>query len=358
MFGPGLPLYFSFFYPRSYIGLRFGLILSGAALANAYGGVLAYGLSHIHSSVSNWKLLFIIEGCPTVLLAGVCWFFLPDSIHKARFLTERECNIALHHVGYDQKPGEFLEEDKLSLKDLRHAFTDYRSKFMLFQQPKNALTTHTDWMFGLSNFSTNVSFASLPLFLPTIIADFGTFDRLTSNGLSAPPYLLTFVLTVVVGFISDKVRLRGPLAAFFAFLSAVGYLILALTTSVAARYVSCFLIVNVFVTVAIVLVWNANTNENRSKRAGGVWIIQTVGQCGTVLGTNSFPKASAPYYRRGMWTGFSFSLLSATVCSALSFLLWRENKRRDSLYGKPDLDRRSEENSDKAEIEARFRYII
>jgi MFS family permease len=62
MFGPGVPLYMSFFYPREYMGVRFGIFLSGAALANAYGGALAYGLSHVHSSVSNWRFLFIIEG--------------------------------------------------------------------------------------------------------------------------------------------------------------------------------------------------------------------------------------------------------------------------------------------------------
>lgn len=62
MFGPGIPLYLSFFYPREYMGVRFGIFLSGAALANAYGGALAYGLSHVRSSVSNWKFLFIIEG--------------------------------------------------------------------------------------------------------------------------------------------------------------------------------------------------------------------------------------------------------------------------------------------------------
>lgn len=73
-----------------------------------------------------------------------------------------------------------------------------------------------DWMFAVSNFSTNVSFASLALFLPTIISEFGTFNRLTSNGLSASPYLLCFFLIGGVAFFSDKLRIRGPFAAFFA----------------------------------------------------------------------------------------------------------------------------------------------
>jgi len=214
-------------------------------------------------------------------------------------------------------------------------------------------------MFGLSNFSTNVSFASLPLLLPTIISDFGTYDKLTSNGLSAPPYFLSFFLIIGTSFLSDRFKVRGPFAAFFAALGAVGYIIMATATSVAARYVGCFLIVTLFVTVAIVLTWNANTNENESKRAGGVWIIQCVGHCGTVLGTNSFPAKQAPYYHRGMWTGFGFSLLSCIICSTLSFLLWRENKRRDAKYGKVSRTVMEEDENDSSlPPEARFRYII
>lgn len=37
MFGPGVPLYLSFFYPRDKVGFRQGTFISGAAFANAYG---------------------------------------------------------------------------------------------------------------------------------------------------------------------------------------------------------------------------------------------------------------------------------------------------------------------------------
>ena len=131
MFGPGIPLYFSFFYPRECIGLRFGIFLSGSALANVYGGVLAYGLSHIHSKVADWKFLFIIEGVPTVLLAMVVWFCLPDSPSTARFLNDRERLVAQAYA--NNQPGDF-EHEGIQLKQLAEAFLDYRSEslFLLF----------------------------------------------------------------------------------------------------------------------------------------------------------------------------------------------------------------------------------
>lgn len=135
MFGPGIPLYFSFFYPREYLGLRFGIFLSGAALANAYGGTLAYGISHAHSSVSNWRFLFIIEGVPTAILAVVCWFYLPDSPGTARFLNAREREVA-QAIALKQ-PNNY-ENKGLQVKEVFLAFTDYRSECRPYMSYKTA----------------------------------------------------------------------------------------------------------------------------------------------------------------------------------------------------------------------------
>lgn len=125
MFGPGIPLYFSYFYPREKIGLRFGIFLAGSALENAYGGALAYGLGQVRSSISNWRFLFIIEGVPTVLLAVVAWFWLPDSPSTARFLSPREREIA--QIYANNQPGDYKNEG-LQLDQLGQAFKDYRSE--------------------------------------------------------------------------------------------------------------------------------------------------------------------------------------------------------------------------------------
>lgn len=123
MYGPGVPLYLSFFYPREKIGFRHGVFISGAAMANAYGGALAYGLSHIHGSLAPWKILFIIEGLPTCVIALVAWFFLPDSLETTSFLSEREKQIAIQFVARNQRrdtghtTGLRWREAVLALKD-------------------------------------------------------------------------------------------------------------------------------------------------------------------------------------------------------------------------------------------------
>lgn len=106
------------------MGLRFGIFLSGAALANAYGGALAYGLSHIDSSISNWRFLFIVEGVPTALLAIFCWFWIPDRPEKAVWLNQREREIAKSFA--ENQPGAF-EKPGFHLHQLLDALKDYKS---------------------------------------------------------------------------------------------------------------------------------------------------------------------------------------------------------------------------------------
>ena len=43
-----------------------------------------------HPNIAQWRLLFLVEGLPTICMAPVAYFFLPDTPDKARFLTEEE----------------------------------------------------------------------------------------------------------------------------------------------------------------------------------------------------------------------------------------------------------------------------
>jgi MFS family permease len=59
--GPTIPLYLSFFYTKHEMGLRMAYWFGFAAVAGAFGGLIAFGVQQAHSHVANWKILFIIE---------------------------------------------------------------------------------------------------------------------------------------------------------------------------------------------------------------------------------------------------------------------------------------------------------
>ncbi len=79
------------------------MFIAAAALANAYGGALAYGISQIRGSLAPWRILFLIEGLPTCVFALIPFFFLPDSIAQAHFLNDRDKQIAYHFVARNQR---------------------------------------------------------------------------------------------------------------------------------------------------------------------------------------------------------------------------------------------------------------
>jgi sugar phosphate permease len=93
-YGPGVPFLLSFFYLRHELGLRCGLFLSAAPLANTFAGALAYGITSGNPGMAKWRVLFLVEGLPTIVMAAVAWFFLPDSPEKAKFLNEEEKAVA------------------------------------------------------------------------------------------------------------------------------------------------------------------------------------------------------------------------------------------------------------------------
>lgn len=95
-FGPGLPFYLSFFYKREELAFRTGLFLSAAPLATSFAGSLAWLIVWLSKNgpIAPWRVLFLVEGFPSVLVAAIAWAYIPDGPGKAWYLTPRERKVA------------------------------------------------------------------------------------------------------------------------------------------------------------------------------------------------------------------------------------------------------------------------
>ena len=106
-FGPGVPYLLSFFYLRHEIGSRIGVFLAAAPLANTFAGALAYGITSGHPSFAKWRVLFLVEGLPTIVMAFVTFFVMPNGPANAWFLKEEEREIVrartVRQVGEGEK---------------------------------------------------------------------------------------------------------------------------------------------------------------------------------------------------------------------------------------------------------------
>lgn len=95
-FSPGVPFYLSFFYKRDELAFRTGLVVSAAPLATSCASSLAWVITKAGEfiPISPWRMLFLVEGFPSVIVAVFAWRHLPDRPETAHYLSRRLRRVA------------------------------------------------------------------------------------------------------------------------------------------------------------------------------------------------------------------------------------------------------------------------
>lgn len=65
---------------------------------SAFGGLIAFGIQNANIDIAPWRLLFIVEGCPTVLLGLLTMWILPNRPEETSFLTEAERKLQFNRM--------------------------------------------------------------------------------------------------------------------------------------------------------------------------------------------------------------------------------------------------------------------
>ncbi|KAK9350875.1 major facilitator superfamily domain-containing protein [Lipomyces doorenjongii] len=340
-YGPGVPFFLSFFYHRHEMAFRSGLFFSSAPLASAFAGALAYGITSGTSKLANWRLLFLVEGIPSMLMAVVALFFLPRSAPEARFFNAREKEIAVARLA--RQSGETSHKLGLNMKQIIEAMLEPRS-----------------WIIALMFFCVNVSFSSLSVFMPQIINSMG-YTSVHAQGMSAPPYIIAWMSVIATTFLAAKYHIRSALIIPFSVVGAVGYLILALVTVTGVRYFAIYLCaIGMFTTVGVIMPWSVDNQGTDSKKGTGMFLLNLVGQCGPLLGTRMFPQTDGPYYRKGMWVSCGCLFAVTLLAVILRFYLQLLNHRLDKRWGpveSQNVEELQEVGVDR-EFNPTYRYIL
>ncbi|KAK6853404.1 hypothetical protein PG995_010216 [Apiospora arundinis] len=288
----GVPFFLSFFFKRSELAYRTALFIAAAPLATTFSSSLAWLILKLGESgpIAPWRLLFLVEGFPSVVIAVIAWSVIPDSPQTARYLTARERKVAHLRLRH--------EKDQLRTSS-KHA-SESRLK--------------------------------------------------RAKPLSAPPYLIAFVTVLATAHLSDKLGVRSPFVVVHALASAAGYLALALARplglSPMLRYLAIYpAAVGFFNVVVLVVAWNVNNQPSESRRGGGFALMQVVGQCGPLVGTRLYPKGDEPFFEPGMWMCAGAMAGVALIALALRLYLVRLNGQMD------DTAKDSEGNGDGEEAQ-------
>jgi hypothetical protein len=64
-------------------------------------------------------------------------------------------------------------------------------------------------------------------------------------------------------------------------------------------------------------------------------MLNTVGQCLSVLASYSFPKTQKPKFTKGICLNIAFQTFGFCIAIAMTLFYRRENKRRNKIEGEP-----------------------
>ncbi|OJD14335.1 hypothetical protein AJ78_05300 [Emergomyces pasteurianus Ep9510] len=332
-FGPGLPFYLSFFYKREELAYRTGMFISAAPLATSFASTLAWAIVKLSDDgpLAPWRALFLLEGFPSVIVAVFAWIYVPDSPGKARYLTPRQRKVAKLRLKMS---------DGTRYKDKsRERRFDWKEIGRTLRDPKSYLT-------ALMFCSCNVAFSSMPVFLPTILKDMG-YPAQTSQALSAPPYILSFLVVLLTASLSDRQRTRSPYLIAHALVSSAAYITIALaghfrthlssTLLILIRYIAIYpATAGFFSSITIIITWTMDNQPAKEGKGTGMAILNIIGQCGPLVGTRLYPQTDGPWYVKGMAVCALFMLLVAVLAFALRMILHKENER--ALMGTAAVD--------------------
>jgi MFS family permease len=267
---PGINFLLTCWYARRQQSFRIGIFFSGATLAGAFGGVLAYGLKYIpfpawehfgdlpHQknvpTPGGWRWIFILEGLVTLFAAIPGWWLLVDfPADDNKILTKSETKKWNHFLAKSQ--GVTNADVPFSWDQVKTAFADYRT-----------------YMYAVMYISIAEPLYSLALFTPTIIADL-KFTGASANLMSTPPYVFGFITTMTTVFVADRYFIRGPFILFWSLFTIAGYAILISDVAPGVKYFGIFLTVaGVSPNIALAISWvGANF--------GPIYVRATVSSC-------------------------------------------------------------------------------
>ncbi|KAK7521224.1 MFS general substrate transporter [Phyllosticta citriasiana] len=316
-FFPLVIYYLTTFYRRGELARRLSLFYAASNIANAFSGLLAFGVFQIDSSLPGWRYLFLIEGAATVLFSFFAFFYLPKSAAEASFLSTDERRIAFARIQQDSSS---VVNEAFNLRDALQIFRDAST-----------------YAFLAIEVCLGVPLQSVNNFLPQIVARLG-HSTVKTNLYTVAPNIVGAVVLLILAFTSDYTRVRFPFIALGFLFTFVGFIIYAAIDDVHAQmrvaYFSCFLMTWGTAAPSVLLsTWYNNNVAHEGRRvtltAVGVPLANLMG----VVSSNIFRNQDAPKYLPALITTAAFGAAGVACTLLLGAYMVVDNKRRDRRQG-------------------------
>jgi MFS family permease len=105
-FFPGVILYLTYWYPAARRAQITAAFMTAIAFSGMVGGPLSGWIMQTMAGVNGWagwQWLFLLEGLPSILMGGLVFFLLDDTIVAARWLTAPEKERLAANIAADAR---------------------------------------------------------------------------------------------------------------------------------------------------------------------------------------------------------------------------------------------------------------
>ncbi|WVQ83899.1 hypothetical protein IAT38_006043 [Cryptococcus sp. DSM 104549] len=308
-FFPGVMMYLCFWYKPSERGTRMAIFSASIAVAGAFGGLIATGVSFMSGKAKlyGWQWLFILEGIPAVICGILIYFFLPDFPETAKFLTCEERELAVSRMGEWAPKGTDKHFDK--------------DDFL------KTIKSWDFWLFSLQYFFMTNSLNAFGYFAPTIISSMG-FSGYKAQLLTVPPNAFAFFIIIGNSWVSDKRKERPTHIIAGLILVAIGYVLLAACKGVAGRYVGTCFIACTNAAVIPFIAYRTATVTGATSTAIATGAMIAIANIAGAVAPYMFLSKYSPHYYPGLWTLFAMLACSVFITVFLWYKLGASSEYR------------------------------
>jgi len=200
-FFPGIVVYLSHWFRYEDRAKAMAMFMAAQSISNIIGSPVSGLLLGINwLGLAGWRWLFILEGIPAVLFGIVTIFYLTDRPHQAKWLLEDE----------KQWISTELEQEKKAKETVRSY-----SVWDALRQPEVILLSLALFFMAGAVYGFN-------FWLPTIIKKLSGHSNLFVTTVSALPYCIGLIATLLVGWSSDRTKERRWHAALCMIIASLG----------------------------------------------------------------------------------------------------------------------------------------
>lgn len=267
-FFPGVIFYLTLWFPARYRARVFASFYLGLPIAQIIGAPISVGLMQWGNTIGydGWRLMYILEGIPSIILGIVCLKYLTNTPKEAQWLSTEQRTWLMNTLEREEREKEKTEDSNLTKGE------------MIKQVFKNPLV----WIMAMVYFGITSGSNAMFFFLPSVLESFrNTFGMeitLIQNGmLTAIPYAFAAVGMILWSRRSDRKQERYKHGACAALMAAIAIAIALVINQPWAIIVGfIFLAIGVFSAINIFWTLPGQTLTGVGA-AAGIGLINSVG---------------------------------------------------------------------------------